>query len=134
MIFGLVAALVNLFTLSIGDSIAKRVSVELGNYGAALFILGIGVLPLLVFFFAVPQNQIGMGVLVLSLVAGVFLAIGNILIYKSLETEQVSETMSLVNIGPALLIIFGFLVLQETVNLIQKMALPVLVDVQFASQ
>lgn len=114
--YGLMAALISVFSFSLGDSIGKRVSVSYGNYRSAIFIIGIGIIPLLIALLLARPSSIGLQILALSFTASVFFALGYIFVYKSLETEQASNTWVLVNIPAAFLVIFGTLSLHETVS------------------
>jgi len=116
---GYLAGVLTLLSFSFGDTISKRVSTKFGNYSSALFIMGFGLIPLLVSLFFLPQSFTNYNFLLISVVAGFFIALGYVLIYKSLETEQVSNTWALINLGSAAAILFGAFVLKEHVNIFE---------------
>ncbi|MDE1762243.1 MAG: DMT family transporter [Candidatus Micrarchaeota archaeon] len=116
---GIVAALVGLLMFSVGDTISKRVSERLGHLISATVIVGAGIISLaasLLFLPSVPLTPI---MLAASAAAGVFTALGFLLVLKSLETEQVSNTMGLLNLQYAVIIILGIFFLSENVSALQ---------------
>jgi len=113
---GYLAVALTLFSFTFGDTIGKKVSTKFGNYLSALFIMGFGLIPLLISLFFLPQSFTNYDFLLISVAAGFFLALGYVFIYKSLETEQASNTWALINISPAAMILFGVFILQEHVN------------------
>jgi len=120
---GYLAILLTLLSFSFGDTIGKKVSTKFGNYSSALFIMGFGLIPLLISLFFLPQNLTNYNFLLISVVAGFFLALGYVFIYKSLETEQASNTWALINISPAAMILFGAFILQEHVNVFELISI-----------
>ena len=116
---GYLAGVLTLLSFSFGDTISKGVSTKFGNYSSALFIMGFGLIPLLVSLFFLPQSFTNYNFLLISVAAGFFIALGYVLIYKSLETEQVSNTWALINLGSAAAILFGAFVLKEHVNIFE---------------
>jgi drug/metabolite transporter (DMT)-like permease len=120
---GYVVAIATLLSLSFGDTIGKNVSTKFGNYVSTLFIMGFGIIPLLVSLLFFPQNLFNYNGIVLAVVAGFFLALGYVLVYKSLETEQASNTWVLLNISAAMVVLFGVFALRESVDLVQVISI-----------
>ncbi|MDE1845945.1 MAG: DMT family transporter [Candidatus Micrarchaeota archaeon] len=121
--YGIIAALLSLFFFSIGDTLSKHVSEKLGNKASATIIVGAGIIPLGLSIFLIQPNVLDLNVLLLSTLAGAFTAIGFLLVFKSLETQQVTNTLALVNLQYAVIILFGILALSESVSASQYLGL-----------
>lgn len=113
---GLLAALLSLFFFSIGDTISKKASEILGHRISAAIVVGAGTIPLGISLLFVQPNVFSLGILEFTVISGAFGALGFILVFKSLETEQVTNTMVLVNLQYAIVVLFGILVLSESVG------------------
>ena len=118
---GLVAAIITVFCFTFGDVIAKRVSVDLGNRRTALYIVGAGVIPLIAAFI-VLQPQFTITIALISVAGGFFLAAGYPLVYKSLETEQATNTWVLLNLPAAVVVLIGIFALKEQISVIESFA------------
>lgn len=117
--YGLLAALFALIFFSIGDTLSKSASEKLGHKLSAAVIVSAGIIPIGISLLFIHPNLVNLGVIFFGILAGAFTAIGFLFVFKSLETEQVTNTMSLVNIQYASVIIFGALALSETLSLFQ---------------
>ena len=67
--------------------------------------------------------QIPITSIALATVSGVFLILGYLLVYKSLETQQVSNSYVIGELSPAILTIFGIFVLSEPVSNVQLLSI-----------
>ncbi len=113
-----VAITAGIFTLALytsGDLIIKRPSERAGSVPVSLVVSlsSAAFLILLSYFFystAVPPIS-----LIYSIIAGIMMGFGTLLVLKSLESEQVSDTMSMVAISYIIPVVFGILILRETV-------------------
>ncbi len=116
---GLIVAFAALMFLSSDVVIAKHLTKRLGKFRYSVGILGIGIIPMLLYLFAAGIPSVNLQIILLSLVAGVFLGSGYALYYKALETEQVTNVSALGQIQPGLLLLFGIFALGEHVNVVE---------------
>lgn len=121
--YGLLAALFALIFFSIGDTLSKHASEKLGNKLSAAIVVGAGIIPLSISLIVIHPNVFNLGVLAFGTLAGIFTAAGFLLVFKSLEDQQVTNTMALVNIQYAAVIIFGAFALLETISNFQLVGL-----------
>jgi drug/metabolite transporter (DMT)-like permease len=121
---GIAAALVATSAYVVGDTASKYVSEFFGNRTASIAIMGVGILPafiaLLIFGAGSMLNAYQIGLIALS---AFFLAAGYLLVYKSLETEQISNTLILFESVPVVLVLFGFFALSESITVIQSVSM-----------
>ena len=106
---------------SISTVMEKRVSSKAGTALTSAMLAGLGVLPMLIAYLLYPA-QLGEYELLLSIGSGIFFAIGALLFYKALETEQVSNTSASGFVQPALIIAFSILFLHEHLSLLQMLS------------
>jgi drug/metabolite transporter (DMT)-like permease len=116
---GLFVALMAMLSFAASDTIAKKVSAKMGSKRATMIMLGGSILPLLVGAYFFGLGQINLTTVFFSVVSGVVYSGAFLLLYKSLETKQVSNTISLSGIEWALIIAFSVLVLGEKVTRLQ---------------
>ncbi len=116
---GLIVAFASMMFLSSDVVIAKHLTKRLGKFRYSVGILGIGVVPMLLYLAAVGLHGYGTEIVALSLIGGAFLGSGYALYYKALETQQVTNVSSLGEIQPALLLVFGIFILGEPVNAVE---------------
>lgn len=116
---GLIAAFASMMFLSLDATIAKHLTNRLGKFRYSVSILGIGIIPMLIYTLVVGMHAYSVGIVLLSLFAGVFLGAGYALYYKALETEQITEVSSIGEIQPALLLLFGVFALGERIDIIE---------------
>lgn len=121
--YGILAAAIAMLFFAFSDTLAKKVSSKLGSYESSLLIIGAGLIPLAASLFLVHPNVFSPTVVLVSIIAGVFLAGGFLFVYKSLETEQVTNTMVLLNLQYVLIVLFGMFVLSEKISLFQAASL-----------
>ena len=118
------AALMGTASYIVGDTSSKFVSEFFGNRTASITIMGVGILPalvaLLVFGASGYPNAYQIGLVALS---AFFLAAGYLLVYKSLETEQASNTLILFEITPVVLVLFGSFALSERITFMQSVSM-----------
>ncbi|MGI0135149.1 MAG: GRP family sugar transporter, partial [Candidatus Micrarchaeaceae archaeon] len=101
---------------SLSVALERRLTVLSGRARASIIIAAFGLVPIAVFF-AFNISTLGIYAIIASIASGGFWALGALLYFKSLETEQVSNTAptGLLQVLP--LILFGVLALSETINL-----------------
>ncbi|MDE1856454.1 MAG: DMT family transporter [Candidatus Micrarchaeota archaeon] len=116
------AILTSAVTWIIGDTIAKRSSVVIGNRQTAAIFLAIGAIPMLIgaLLYGYQMSLEAWG---LAALAGVFLGIGYYSFYKALETEQLTNSAALFNLQPAIIVLFGLLVLGNAVSTVKDIAI-----------
>ncbi|MCW6160182.1 MAG: DMT family transporter [Candidatus Micrarchaeales archaeon] len=120
ILIGIVIALLSLLTYSIADGLSKYPSRIIGHNRTAVIVLAAGTLASLSMF-AVPQliGTITPAVIALSVFAGFLEGAWFLWVFKSLETEQVGNTMALVDVPYAIIVLFGILVLIEPITSIE---------------
>ncbi|MDE1828122.1 MAG: DMT family transporter [Candidatus Micrarchaeota archaeon] len=96
----------------------KRLSSIAGTFRTSLLLTGFGILPILALFFY-SYSATSSYVAILSIISGIFFALGALLYYKSLETEQMSNSSATGLAQPAILIAFSILVLNESISVLQ---------------
>ncbi|MDE1825648.1 MAG: EamA family transporter [Candidatus Micrarchaeota archaeon] len=106
---------------SISTVIEKRVSAKTGAALTSALVVGLGILPILIAYIFYPAQLSGYELL-LSVGSGVFFAIGALLFYRTLETEQVSNTSASGFVQPALIIAFSIIVLREHLSVPQMLS------------
>ncbi|MDE1850320.1 MAG: DMT family transporter [Candidatus Micrarchaeota archaeon] len=117
---GVVAIAITVAAWAISLTLERRIAIIAGNLRGAVLVLFVGIFPILIFFL-ISNFAMSPYAILLSLVSGILLAIGYILYYKSLETEQVSNTSGIGLAQPAILLLFSILVLHETISSIQAL-------------
>ncbi len=106
---------------SASTAIEKGISVRFGTALTSLMIVGLGIIPMLIYYLIHPI-QISFYYSILSALSGLFFACGALLYYKTLETEQVSNTVASGFVQPALILAFSILILHETVSIFQAIS------------
>lgn len=106
------------------DSSSKFYIKKLGINLSVFLVTLIGIVPMLLLYAFVPESvAFSFGLLALGLLAGIALFIGFILIYRSVSTEGVANSYILIEIQPVFLILFGILVLAESLNTLQILSM-----------
>jgi drug/metabolite transporter (DMT)-like permease len=114
---GIEVSVIALLTFTLSDTIMKRISANMGCMRTTLFMTSCSALPVLAALAFVGVGTLSPWVAAVSLIAGIVYGVAFLLTYLSLETEQVSNTMSLLAIEYALITLFGVFALQESVSL-----------------
>jgi drug/metabolite transporter (DMT)-like permease len=113
--YGLLFSVITVLAYGIGNAVTKKCDVEYGKYKTAIISIAAGILPNLVIYiffpsaFTLPLVLIGIG-------TGFLFALGYVLFFKSLETEQASNTYSLTLIQAVAISAFGIVVLSEPLS------------------
>jgi drug/metabolite transporter (DMT)-like permease len=107
---------------SIDNIIIKYAMPRLGEYRFTILILGIGILPLILAFLAGTQAVSNAYAIGLALVGGIFLALGYILYYESVQKEEITETTIMQQTQPAILLLFSIFVLAEPISALKGLA------------
>jgi drug/metabolite transporter (DMT)-like permease len=113
---GLAAAAMFMLLSAIDVTIAKYVVSRFGKYIYASMVIGIGIIPMLAYLAFTGTHLLTLQVIGLSVMGSVFLGSGYVLYYKGLEHGQITNVSALGEIQPALLFVFGFMILGETIN------------------
>ena len=122
----IVFALVAVAIWSISGTIERKVAQRLHASRSALLVASFGVIPILMIFVLSVTAQNGY-IIILSLLSGVFWTIGAVLLYKTLETEQVSNATGFVLIQTLLIFAFGVVGLGESVSVLSVVGGAILV-------
>ena len=108
---------------TISNIVSKKASVDMGSVAAAAIVVPLGIIPMIIGATLVGSWTIPLSSAVLASISGIFLAVGFILIYRSLQTEQLTNTVVLNEMTPAILVLFGLFALGEHVNMIQALSM-----------
>ena len=102
---------------------SKYTATKVNNYKLTLLILGIGILPMLIALIFTGQSATtSLLTMTYALIAGIFFGIGFALCFKSLQTEQVTNTSALEPLQQLTILLFGVLVLSEKLTVTQILA------------
>ncbi len=115
--FGALAAYV------IADMLAKNASAKLGAQRSALAKAGFQLFPMLLLAYFFGVTTLNATVALFSVLAGIATALTWFLVYKTLETEQVSNTVSLTGLSAIMIIVFGILILKENVTAVEGLSI-----------
>ncbi len=116
--WGVPAAFARMLFFAVDDTIAKPVSSLLGNYRTSIIVVGFGLVPSILILVYLAAYEFTYQSLLLSVAGGIFFGLGYVLIYKSLETEQATNTIALFAITPLALLLFGTLGLKESFSVV----------------
>lgn len=111
------AALVSVLFWTFSNTVSKRLSVSLNRVYMTIAVLLAGFLPIAVLLALFGAGGTSTLSLLIAAFSGVFLVAGFVLLYKALHTEQLTNTVVLGEIQPAILVVFGIFVLGEHVIL-----------------
>jgi drug/metabolite transporter (DMT)-like permease len=114
--YALLGAFLSLGLWSFDNFLLKRVVSGNGVIRPAVLMIGFGVIPTVILFgfsnLGIPSSY----VIILSILAGVFFFLGYLLNFKSLKTEQVTNTIALGELQNAIIVAFGIFALAEKAN------------------
>ena len=116
---GIIIALGSTLLIATSDTLIKKLAAKLGSYLTATVPLAVAIIPLLTVAVVIPPVSIAPVYLLFTVLGGLIYALALILILKSLETEQASNTWALSNITLVPIILLGALVLAEPLNTIE---------------
>ena len=89
---------------------------KLGGYKLGILMLSIGLIPTAIVAVLVGFGTVSFYVAALSIAAGIAIAFGDMLFYKAMETEQISNSMVFSELGSVLFVVFGFFVFGEAIG------------------
>ena len=115
--YGMLFAFLFLLFNQIGNIPIRRLAVAYGSAMTSFILVLAGIAPLLVGVYIFGAFSITQYSLFVSVIAGIFFAFGYLFFYKTIESELLSSSAGLFAIQPALLFIFGVLVLGESITL-----------------
>ncbi len=124
--FIVIAAVLTTVMFAVEDSLSKKAVAGLGTMRPAVYVLAIGLLPILLYAVVLGQWHIGWDVAALALVAGGLLASGYVLAYKSVRSEMVTTTYTLNELQPAFLVLFGLFVMNEGITMAEALGMLVI--------
>ncbi|MDE1857185.1 MAG: EamA family transporter [Candidatus Micrarchaeota archaeon] len=113
---GLAVAFFGMLMFTLGDFLSKHMSSRIGNKRSALAILSANVIPLLLGGYAIGFGDVDATGAAFAVAGGIANAVAYLLFFKSLETEQVSNTLSLAGVEYLLITLLSILLLGEAVN------------------
>ena len=116
--YGIVAAFLFMLIGAVDVTLAKYIVRRFGRYRYTVAIIGIGILPMVAYSIAVGSGSISSGAFWLSLAAGAITGVAYIIYYKGLESEQITNVAALTEVQPAILFLFGVLILGESITAI----------------
>lgn len=98
------------------NSLIKKGLNDLGPDRISVFVVGMGLLPILVFVFLDGGWPFSPEVILLGVFSGVFLGTGYLLFYRGLGVESLSSTGVTLNVQQIIVIFIGIFFLKEAVN------------------
>jgi drug/metabolite transporter (DMT)-like permease len=98
------------------NSLIKKGLNDLGPDRISVFVVGMGLLPILVFVFLDGGWPFSPDVILLGVFSGVFLGTGYLLFYRGLGVESLSSTGVTLNVQQIIVIFIGIFFLKEEVN------------------
>lgn len=110
-------AIVVLAFYSVADLFGKKAVLRFGYKRAAAVVSAISIIPFLLLISIYGIQPITYYSAALAIVGGIFYGIGFLLLYKSLVTEQTTNTFALSEIFKAWLVILGAFILGEILSL-----------------
>ncbi len=113
---GFAVAFGSMLSFAASDVVAKRVSSKFGSRHADALMLASNLIVMPAADAFLDISKATLFSILFSAASGISYAIAHFLIYKSLETQQVSSTISLVGIKYVLLTLFGISALGEAVS------------------
>jgi drug/metabolite transporter (DMT)-like permease len=116
--YGIIAALASVFLWTVSQLISKTVAPRIGNVRTALLVIAAGIIPMLALFILSPAAISNLAI-VYSALSGVFLGLGFILFYKSVETQQISNAAATALVQPALLVLYAIIILSQPIDVIE---------------
>ncbi len=123
----LILALIPMLSFFISDIIYKYCSQYFGYYTITALAVGFGFIPMVILMVLgqLPiQNLIlNYNLFALITVSSIFFLIGYILNFKTLKTEQATNTFALSQIQSIMLILFGILILREQLEFMKIIAI-----------
>jgi drug/metabolite transporter (DMT)-like permease len=108
---------------SADTALAKYITNRLGMYRYAILILGLGLVPTSIYFIIFGLGgTMSLQAIAFSLLGSVFFGMGFVLFYTAMKTQQITHAAALGEVQPVLLLLFGVLVLGETITVIEAAA------------
>ncbi len=123
---GTSAAMVSIILWIISGTILKKVSSGLGSHFSSFVYLAVSLIPIVLATIILGVYSIPLFGVITALAGGVFLGVGLIYAFKALQTENLVNVSALAEIQPAILVLFGLLVLGEQVTTIQLVGMVVI--------
>jgi drug/metabolite transporter (DMT)-like permease len=112
---GVIGALLSVLMYITYNIFVKKFARATGNYNAAMMIMVASVVPMLGAAYIFGFGSMSIEALTLSIFAGIFLFLGFELYYRALHTEQLTNSAGVNEVGSALMIVFGVLILNESI-------------------
>lgn len=123
---GLAVAFVSMLSFTGADILAKKLASKIDSQRTALLMLFGSFVVMLAGVFFTGFIQINSTAVLFSVLSGAFYALAAFLLYKSLETKQVSNTLALAGIEYALIAIFSVFILSESLSSISAASIVVI--------
>ena len=114
--YALAAALLYVLPLSLADMTSKKSIISIGALRTGVLMMLIGMLPAVIYAYVLGFGSFSAGSIFLAVLTGIMFSIGYALFYKSIETEQISNSMAFPVLASAIFVIFGFLVFGESIT------------------
>ncbi len=119
ILIGTTAAILAVILWTVSGTINKRVATGLGTHLSAFLYVLISIIPVLIATTILGVYSISFFGIWTAVIAGIFLAVGFILGFRALQTENLSSVSALQEIMPATLLLFGLFILGEKINTVQ---------------
>lgn len=116
---GTLAAITSVILWVSASTTAKKLSRDLGSHLVSFLYVILSLIPIFIITYAVGVFSMPLYGLIITFIAGIFLAIGFISGFQALQTEHLASVSAIGEITPAILVIFGLLVLGEQATFAQ---------------
>ncbi len=123
---GTAAAIIAITLWTIASTISKKISRGLGANLVTFLYLAVSIVPIAIGTVAIGTYSISTAGALLAALAGLFLSLGFISTFKALTTEHLSSVIAVSEIYPVVFVLFGILVLGQTINEIQLVSMVVI--------
>ena len=112
---GLAFGTLALIFYTVADLLVKYPAAKMGNRAASIITLGVSNVPIVIALVLTANGaHFSYMMVVLSAISGICLGGGTLMVLKSLESQQVTNTMALIELGLVLTVVYGIFVLHES--------------------
>lgn len=123
---GTTAAVISILLWTIASVISKKISKGLGANLVSFLYVSISIVPILAASLLIGNFSIPLSSVLIAIFAGLFLSLGFIMTFKALSTEYLSSVVVIGELYPAIFVLFGLVVLGQSVSTIQLLSILVI--------
>lgn len=119
----IIATLVAVVFWIINSVLSKKIAADTGSILGPTVVASAGIVPMVISLFIAGPSSIPILSIALASLAGAFAALGMVLAYKTLMTEQLTNSIALSEVTPPMLVILGIFVLGEVLTTAQLVSI-----------